>query len=204
MNALIDKFPITVKINGAEVPINTDFRISIKFTDLMMEENLSEDETITEALRLYFSKRLRNKDEAVTQMLWFYQGGKELAKTISKSGEPIYSFNHDYDYIFAAFLDQYRIDLEEIKYLHWWKFRAMFTSLKDDSMIEKIMSYRAIDLRDVDKDQQKYYKKLKDIHKLPKRISDEQKKLNNELVQALMGDGDVSKILKRSDVQLKK
>ena len=45
----------------------------------------------------------------------------------------------DNDLIYSAFKDQYSIDLQEIEYLHWWKFKAMFDALKDDNKIVEIM-----------------------------------------------------------------
>ncbi|WP_242840658.1 Gp15 family bacteriophage protein [Clostridium hydrogeniformans] len=39
-------------------------------------------------------------------------------------------------------LDQYGADLQNVEYLHWWKFKA----LKEDNEIFKIMGYRYMDL----------------------------------------------------------
>ena len=38
----------------------------------------------------------------------------------------IYSYEFDADYIYSAFLQQYKIDLNSIKYMHWWKFKDLF------------------------------------------------------------------------------
>lgn len=78
--------------------------------------------------------------------------------------------------IYTAFKTQYNIDLEEIEFLHWWKFKAMFNGLKSDNKIVEIMGYRAIDLSKIkDKEEKKRYKELKRIYALPDMRTQEQK-----------------------------
>ena len=101
---------------------------------------------------------------------------------------------HDDDYIYAAFMDQYNIDLQDIEYLHWWKFKAMFKSLKEDNEIVKIMGYRSMDLSKIkDKEEKAYYKKMQELYKLP--ISKDEKEKLDEITVALLNGGDLSKVL---------
>lgn len=58
--------------------------------------------------------------------------------------QQIYNYEYDSGYIYAAFLYQYGFDLQDIEYLHWWKFRAMLEALKEDNEIVKIMGYMAM------------------------------------------------------------
>lgn len=194
MNPLIDKFPVTVTIDGAEVPINTDFRVSIKFTELVSSGDFSKDDTWLRALQLYYPKFPTNLDQAIERMLWFYQGGKEPPET-GKSSDPILDYEQDYDYIYAEFLGTYRIDLNQIEYMHWWGFKAVLNSMKEDAMLEKIMTYRAIDLRDVPEESRAHYRKLKKIYALEKKISEEEREQQDALIDALQNGGDVSAIL---------
>ena len=78
--------------------------------------------------------------------------------------------------------------------MHWWKFKAMFKSLKEDTEIVKIMRYRSMDLSKIkDKNEKAYYKKMQELYKIP--ISkDEQEKLE-EIERALLNGEDVSKLL---------
>ena len=74
----------------------------------------------------------------------------------NNSKKKIYSYEHDADLIYTAFLDQYRLDLNDIDYLHWFKFKAMFEGLKSDNKICEIMGYRAIDVSKI-KDKEENY-----------------------------------------------
>lgn len=198
MNILVDLVPTTVNIDNKEYEINSDFRTSILFELLMQDGTIEEDDKILMALQLYYPDIPENIKKAIEQMLWFYRCGKDVSSSKgngkSKGVTQIYSFEYDDDYIYAAFLDQYNIDLQDIEYLHWWKFKAMFKSLKDDNMIVKIMGYRSMDLSKVkDKEQKAYYKRMQKLYEIP--ISkDEQNKLDDITIALLSGE-DLSKVL---------
>ena len=198
MNLLIDLVPKTITIDNKEYEINSDFRTSILFELLMQDKSIKDNDKIYLALELYYPNIPDDINSAIEKMLWFYRCGKDLItskrKGKGKSDIKIYSFEYDDDYIYAAFMDQYGIDLQDIKYLHWWKFKAMFKSLKEDTEIVKIMRYRSMDLSKIkDKNEKAYYKKMQELYKIP--ISkDEQEKLE-EIERALLNGEDVSKIL---------
>lgn len=199
MNILIDLLPIEVEINNEEYEINSDFRTSILFELLMQDSSIGEEKKIIMALQLYYPIIPKNINEAIDKMLWFYRCGKDITKSKGnskgKSVTRIYSFEHDDDYIYAAFMDQYNIDLQDIEHLHWWKFKAMFNSLKEDIKIVKIMEYRSMDLSKIkDKEQKSYYKQMKELYKLPDDISNSEKEKLKEIEEALE-NGKIPKIL---------
>ena len=76
-NILIDLLPSTVKIDGTEYNINSNFRTSVLFSLLMEDEELTEKEKINQALELYYPIIPHNKIEAVKKIEWFYSCGKE-------------------------------------------------------------------------------------------------------------------------------
>jgi hypothetical protein len=200
MNLLIDLVPTTVNIGNKEYEINSDFRISILFELMMQDNELDDKEKIIQALNLYYPEIPEDINKAVDMLLWFYRGGKDITSNGKGAGRgkigQIYSFDYDDDYIYSAFLDQYGIDLQDIEYLHWWKFKAMFKSLKEDNEIVKIMGYRAMDLSKIkDKEQRAYYKKMKELYKIPEKINKNEQEKINDIQRALMGDGNVSSVL---------
>lgn len=197
MNILIDILPNKVTIDGEDYEINSDFRTSILFELLTQDTELSEKDKIIQALELYYPVLPKNLNEAVEKLLWFYRCGKDEVKLKNKGtgkSTNVYSFECDDDYIYSAYLDQYGVDLQDIDYLHWWKFKAMFKALKEDNELVKIMGYRATDLSKIkDKEQKAYYKKMKKIYEIP--ISkDEQEKIE-EINKILLNGGDLSKAL---------
>jgi hypothetical protein len=202
MNILIDLMPTKIGIDGVEYDINSDFRTSMLFELLMQETEIDDKQKIFQALELYYPIVPENIDLAIEQLLWFYRCGKDIETSISngngkgKSINQIYSYNFDDDYIYSAFLDQYNIDLQDIENLHWWKFKAMFKSLKEDNEIVKIMGYRSMDLNKVkDKEQKAHYKKMKDLYKIPTILCKDEKEKLNSIENTLLNGGDLSQLL---------
>lgn len=183
MNILIDEVPEYVEIDGIEYKINTDFRIGIMFELLIQDNTLTDMEKVEIALNLYYPEIPHDPIQALEKILWFYRCGKEYdAESPQEDTEgttqqqAIYSFEHDAEYIYAAFLDQYGIDLQDIEHLHWWKFRALFKGLKEDNLIVKIMGYRAIKIDDNMTDsEKKFYRRMKKIYALPDDRTQEEK-----------------------------
>ena len=194
-NIILDVLPETVDIDGAEYRINSDFRISILFELLMQDDEVGKRQKLIQGLKLYYPEIPHNVTMAVDKMIWFYRCGKETGNGGHGSGsgraKQIYSFEHDDDYIYAAFLEQYGIDLQDIEELHWWKFRALFRGLSEDTEFVKIMGYRSVKITsEMSKEQREFYKKMQSIHALP--ITDAERKADELLTEALLNGGDIT------------
>ena len=221
MNILMDKPPEQVEVDGKLYKINSDFRTSIQFEILMQKKELTEKQKefanelclldkemdretaellakYKDGLELYYPEIPNDINEAINAMLWFYECGKEnIDKKKSKksgSGKKIQNYNYDADYIYAAFFEQYHIDLAEQE-LHWWKFSALFSALSEDCMISKIITYRVIDTKGMEKEQKAFYNRMKRLYQLPEDISEEERERQDKITQALLGDGDLTGIL---------
>lgn len=178
-NLLLDKLP---QYTPSGLKIRTDFRESIKFELLMQDNNITENDKIGLALNLYYKEEIEDIEQALKDIIWFYgcninKGNKnESKKNDSRETKQIYSYEFDDKYIYSAFKEQYNLDLNSIKYLHWWKFKALMDSLNDNTQFVKIMGYRAIDLSKIkDKEEKARYKKLKKLYALPDMRTTEQK-----------------------------
>ena len=196
MNILIDKLPHHVDIDGVKYQINCDFRTSIRFELLIQESDLSIQDKVNQALKLYFNEIPYNTKKAVEQIIWFYScGASDKDKcsndnaTSSNLTQRAYSFEYDKNYIFSAFYQIYGIDLIK-KDLHWWKFKALFNSLTDDCLFSKILYYRNAEINSkMSKEYQQHLRKLKEIYALP-LTKTEQKQL--EEFENALANGDIS------------
>lgn len=181
-NIILGKLPTHVP---SKLKIRTDFRESIKFELLMQDREIPDIEKIKMALNLYYYEpsRIRDVNSAIKDILWFYRCGKEEKRTCADSTadtkskqKQIYSYEFDAEYIYSAFVEQYGIDLCNIGYMHWWKFRALLISLNEDVLFSKIMGYRAMNISKIkDKEMKKYYKKMKRLYALPDMRTEEEK-----------------------------
>ena len=177
----IGNLPTT--INGNK--INSDFRISIQFEQLLLDKSINSLDKTVKALELYYPNidKIMNIEQAIEDMIYFYQCGKEKKELANSDKEKdkkeenqIYNYEFDWNYIATSFLEQYRIDLWDIKYLHWWKFKALLEGLSDNTKFSKIMEYRALDLAKIkDKELKKFYKSMRKVYGLPDTRSQEEK-----------------------------
>ena len=189
INLLLDNIDEVVE-NRIKIDFDTNFRIGIAFEIMMQNPKYSMRAKTYQALNLFYPEMNEIEDvkEAIDNIIWFYSCGRSEERTSQKNkkgrNKQIYSYVFDNDLIYSAFKNQYNVDLEEIKYLHWWKFKAMFDGLKSDNRIVEIMGYRAMDLSKIkDKDMKKYYKKMQEEYKLPDMRSEEEKE--NDFAEAL-------------------
>lgn len=180
MNILIDLLPVKVVINGTEYAINSDFRTSILFSILMDDSRLNEDMKVMQALTLYYPviPNIQYRKEAIEKIMWFYRCGKEKDTTARKgkgNNKRILDYEVDADYIYSAFMSQYKIDLQDINYLHWWKFKSLLDSMNEDNRLFKIIQYRSIDLNGIkDKEQKRFYKEMQKRYSLDNNLSKEE------------------------------
>lgn len=171
MNILINKLPSEISGNK----INSDFRVSIQFEEILLDKNISQTDKIIKALQLYYPEldKISDLEQAVNDMIWFYQCGKEKRKTNKskkedKEEKQIYSYEFDSEYIATAFWEQYRIDIWDIEYMHWWKYKSLLDGLSDNTKFSKILEYRAVDLSKIkDSEMKKFYKSMKQVYALP-------------------------------------
>lgn len=181
INILLDRLPQFTQSGNR---IRTDFRESIKFELLMQDNKIDEKNKVIQALKLYYYniEKITDIPKAIEEMLWFFACGKKKnvdnkkEKNNKKRIKQIYSYEFDAEYIYSAFLQQYKIDLNSIQYMHWWKFKALMENLNEDTQFVKIMGYRAIDISKIkDKEEKTRYKRLKTIYDLPDMRTTEQK-----------------------------
>jgi len=175
MNILVDKLPTDYE----GLKINTNFRSFILFELLMQDNTIEKNDKMALAINLFYEKIPNDINKALEGILWFYTRGKDIKSNGNgQKGQKkqIYSFEYDADLIYAAFKDQYGLDLNKIDYLHWFKFKALFEGLKSDNKICEIMGYRAIDTSKIkDKEEQKKYKRLQREYALPDNRSEDEK-----------------------------
>jgi len=179
---LIDPLPETVTIDGTEHPINTDFRAGILFELLITEDReLDPAEKIAAGLGIWYPEMTFGDLQAAwNAAVEFYCCGRTLPERQLASAQKgfssrAYSYEHDAEYICAAFQSEYGIDLTDAE-MHWWRFRALFRGLGSDTELVKIMGYRTADLSVIkSKEERARITRLKNIYALPSALSEEEK-----------------------------
>ena len=175
MNILTDSLPQTVNVCGKEIPIKTDFKTWIRFTQIAFND-MSAPFKSFEAIRLVFTELPPNLFEALVAVMDFYNPTKTVASAEEKKQTTkVYDFDYDANLIYSAFMQQYGIDLQNAD-MHWYVFKALLDGLTDCTSFIKTLQFRCVDLSTIKSDDmRKYYADMKRCHSLPDNRSQGQK-----------------------------
>ena len=177
--------PGCVEAGGRLYRINSGFRTGILLCRLLEDDEVDESLKPFFALRLYYPEIPDDMDSALERIGWFYRCGEEISGGEGPGGveRRCYSFDCDADYIYAAFMQQYGIDLHTAR-LHWWSFQALFSTLSDDCLFTKIVGWRRAEItRDMTDEQRSFLYSMKHAFALPENRAD------SELERVLMHGG---------------
>lgn len=172
---LYQPLPESLLIDGKEYRIETDFRVWIRFQNISTKSK-NESEKMNHLIEFLSKLSLPFNQAACEAVLDFFMGVSCEKNTGRASSRVTFDFEQDSEYIYSAFLTQYSIDLS-IEQIHWWKFKALFKALGSDLEISKIMLYRGMDMKDVPKEQKKFYSEMKQRYTLK---GDAERKMTTE------------------------
>lgn len=151
----------------------------------MQDPRLSDEARVAGTLSAYFDDgaapvlqhlcRMGKAEALVAAILTFYRCGEPERPPTGRT-ERSYSFSADERRIYAAFSEQYNIDLYAVPYLHWWKFSAMFLGLSDTTEIARIMHIRAAKFeKGMTAKERAALRRAKRLYALPDMRTDEQR-----------------------------
>lgn len=187
-SCLSKRLPEDVEIDGRKYDIRFGYRTMIAI-EILMYSNVNDEDKMLQSLNLFYGNDIpENIDEAIRKLLWFHSCGIEKENVQEKEGgnkpkrqqKRAYDFKQDDGMIYAAFMQQYGINLHTISSsnLHWWEFSALFENLSDNTKMAKVMYWRTCDLNGMSKAEQRYIRKMRNIFAIKDDVSmDTQAKL---------------------------
>lgn len=171
------EMPTALVVDGEKYEIYSDFRTWIKLTlDFFLKEITPL--SISKALCSVYKQIPPNPEKAIYAMFEFYTTSNR--KTREKGGQDsppklIFDFEADASLIYSSFFEQYHINLIN-EDLHWWVFRSLFDNLSADTAFGKALHFRSVDTGQIkDKEQRKYYLRMKKLYELPDNRSEDEK-----------------------------
>ena len=146
----------------------------------MESENFSYEEKILKLLCDAYTKELPpHLDSAIYALFDFIVQGKKGESSKGGASEKVIDFYVDEGLIYAAFMQQYGIDLYN-QNLHWWSFINLLNSLDENTAFMKIVGYRSINCEAIkNKELKRFYRRMKNKYRLFKDVED------NEIASAL-------------------
>ena len=163
--------------------IYSDFRPMVWLVNAYVRGQADEDPTgfaIDALWRFYKDPRCFLSDpqkiiDAYGHMIEFYRAGEKAAERAAAEPDSApssglaFDYQCDAGYIVAAFQQAYGIDLTR-EHIHWFRFRALFAALPEDTLMAKIMSWRTMDLSDYEGSMRDHYAELQERFALPPEL----------------------------------
>lgn len=152
----------TTEVDGATYSLDLSFDNVLRLIDMLGDKELSDVVQIETGLVMLLGEELDCDIERKANIFYsLYEKliatdfKKEQAVDIkgnpmpseSMEGGPVYSLIEDAEYIYASFMQDYGMDLFEYQgKLHWNKFQALLSGLRDDTKFKKVMEIRQMEL----------------------------------------------------------
>lgn len=190
MNVFYEDLPETLKINGKEYPIITDFREWIRFSDMLKSDlqpqyklEFLAEMFLEDVPDLYTKEDIEEVMDSITSFLSLEalefpnQYSDELEEVEYKDAtekKAIY-YEQDAPYIISAFRREYQVNLLSVPYMHWWEFRMLLDGLSEESQIKKRIYWRTCDVSKMEKKERMEILKIRRSITIPEEeyVSDE-------------------------------
>ena len=123
--------PQTIEVCGKRFKIHTDFRYWLRFSEHLQQDKKAPPQTFD---YMYISEKPASRLAGLIALCAFLNPKCELPRrTADSENEVIIDYEIDAPYIYAAFMEQYSIDLLKAK-LHWFEFMALLRGLHDTEL----------------------------------------------------------------------
>lgn len=174
------RLPQSITVHGGLFRINTDFKYFLRFAEHLRDK----EARFKDFDYMYKSDPPADRAEGLRMLSEFLNPPQELPRrTSGESNEVILDYEIDADYIYAAFLEQYKIDLVTAR-LHWWQFLALLHGLHDTEL-NNIISARLYKPSGKNDEYEKQKQKQYEAWRLPQPEDDEPDEALDEFLAAL-------------------
>src|SRR5574344_3001936 len=168
------RLPEAVEVDGSFYKVHTSYKDRLRFLELIADSQPPPQDFDFR----YSSKKPASRINGLIALAQFCYPPTILPHTdkLEGSSDKAVDYAIDADYIFAAFMERYGIDLVESD-MHWYKFQALFKGLHDTKLNE-IIGYRLWDNTSGKRDAYtRQMEKLKSAWELPQESDEEDEDL---------------------------
>lgn len=123
------KLPQAIEVGGSFYKIHTNYKYFLRFRELLSTKTAG----IKDFDFMYIDKVPPSRLEGIRALCEFMNPPQELPRIRGNNSERVLDYEIDAPYIYAAFMEQYGIDLIDTR-LHWYKFVALLRGLHDTEL----------------------------------------------------------------------
>ena len=123
------KLPQAIEVGGSFYKIHTNFKYFLRLREILQNKEAG----LKEFDFMYINEIPPSRIEGIRALCDFMNPPQELPRIRETDTERVLDYEIDAPYIYAAFMEQYGIDLIETR-LHWYKFLALLHGLHDTEL----------------------------------------------------------------------
>lgn len=178
---MIGRLPQSLEIDGKDYPIRSDFRDCLLILQAFSDVELTEEEKVRVMVECLYKEIPENLEEAINQAVWFLNCGNTVGQP--QTSKPLYDFEHDEQIIFASINHVAGKELRLEDYVHFWTFLGYFNEIGEGTF-STVVSIRSKKQKGkkLEKYEQEYYSKNKELIDLPTRYTQEEQEENKKLL----------------------
>ena len=155
------RLPQAIKVGGSFYKIHTDYKYFLRFREILE----SKPADIKAFDFMYIDQTPPSRIEGIRALCEFMNPPQELPRRKETDTTRVLDYDIDAPYIYAAFYEQYKIDLIDTR-LHWYKFLALLQGLHDTEL-NRIITARLYTPSGKNSEYEKAQQKQHEAWKLP-------------------------------------
>lgn len=174
----IENLAVSIIVDNRELSVSTDFRDWIKADLIMKDKQIPEEAKlplICQYIGLDVSRFRGNAEDLWAGIFTFYVCEQQAKPDIGGgSKETAYRFDYDWWLIYAAFQQQYQINLLTAD-LHWFEFKALLDGLTEETQFIKVVQARLRDTTKLKGEEKQQAEKLKRYWRVPDEEAEQER-----------------------------
>lgn len=182
---------IVISDDGNKYEIDADFRTVLRCMRVCDDPDLDPHDALY-LIVMWFFRGVYTPDAASLFFRFIHSGSGECDGEEAKM-----DFEQDADAIYASFMMDYGIDLIDIPFLHWYKFRALLSGLSEKTPLRGRIRLRELDTAKLIGKDKLDAERAKRRVQLIQRMSAEEEMLCRELQKALAEGRDPAAVLEK-------
>lgn len=165
---MIGYLPTTIKIDGREFAIYSDFRPCLLTIIAWQDTQLDIREKTIITLKNLYEEVPNNVEKAAVKAIEFLNAGTNDRETKSTEKKPVtMCWEQDQQLIFAGIAKTIGRDIRAEKYCHWWTFLSFFREMEDCTFTQvQQIRYKRKHGKKLEPHEQEYYRNNREIIEL--------------------------------------
>lgn len=147
------EYPEYAEIDGEMYKINTGYEYALQCFKIIDDKSISDMERAIAIVSVLFGREENgdivgipeNLDKALEKASIYLSCTKDDKS--SKATKKDMDFERDKEFIYASFISDYNIDLEN-KDMHFWKYCSLISGLTENSILNRVRDLRNLNLSD--------------------------------------------------------